>query len=392
MVNPGKILGHNWAKRKDTLELPVQQFSDEQPVMKGAILSHLGSTYYPLKIISPTTAEGKRIYREACHEKKGWNTEVLPMLRNQWLNWTKQLKNITVPRSIMTGIADTKAVHLLVFADASSLVCCAATVTLVEHESGLIKGLLMSKSGISKRGILIARLELISGHMAANLEQNICHALKRWPVETVTVWMDSMVALYWILNPGKSWKVFVVNRVRKMARITEEVGIQWKYCPTERNLADIGSRGASLKKMENCEWYEGPQWLLRKEDWPEQLSISCSSKSQAEERPVKEIVAYTNEQKTDEWDFAGPLKYKVNKREEKAYVLMFTCATSTAVHLELTRTQSAEEFQRKLNAFITRRTRPQVIISDKAATFKATATWIQKIRKSERLQDFFARQ
>ncbi|XP_074624492.1 uncharacterized protein LOC141882446 [Acropora palmata] len=91
-------------------------------------------------------------------------------------------------------------------------------------------------------------------------------------------------------------------------------------------------------------------------------------------------------------DFAGPLKYKVNKREEKAYVLMFTCAISRAVHLELTRTQSAEEFQRKLNAFVTRRTRPQVIISDNAATFKATATWIQKKRKSERLQDFFARQ
>ena len=93
--------------------------------------------------------------------------------------------------------------------------CCAATVALVEHESGLIKGLLTSKSTISKRGISIAPLELISGHMAAHLARNICHALKRWPVETVMVWMDSMVALYWILNPGKSWKVFVANRVRK---------------------------------------------------------------------------------------------------------------------------------------------------------------------------------
>ena len=69
-ANPGKILGHNWDKRKDTLELPVQQFSDEQSVTKRAILSHLGSTYDPLGIISPTTAEGKRIYREACDEKK----------------------------------------------------------------------------------------------------------------------------------------------------------------------------------------------------------------------------------------------------------------------------------------------------------------------------------
>ena len=109
-----------------------------------------------------------------------------------------------------------------------------------------------------------------------------------------------MVALYWILNPGKSCKVFVENRARKMPQITE-VRIPWTYSSTGRDLADIGSRGASLKKKENCEWYEGPQWFLRKEEWAEQTSVSCSSRSQEEERPVKEIVAYTKEQKTEEW-------------------------------------------------------------------------------------------
>lgn len=48
-------------------------------------------------------------------------------------------------------------------------------------------------------------------------------------------------------------------------------------------------------------------------------------------------------------EFAGPLKYKGNKREEKAYVLMFTCATCRVVHLVLTRAQSPEELQKKLN-------------------------------------------
>ena len=74
MANPGKILGRNWDKRKDTLDLPVQQLSDEQPVTKRATLSHLGSMYDPLGKISPTTGEGKRIYREVCDEKKGWNS------------------------------------------------------------------------------------------------------------------------------------------------------------------------------------------------------------------------------------------------------------------------------------------------------------------------------
>ena len=62
------------------------------------------------------------------------------------------------------------------------------------------------------------------------------------------------------------------------------------------------------------------------------------------------------------------------------------------MHLEVTKSQTATEFQRKLNAFITRRTRPQRMISDNAAVFKTTAYWIRKLRRSEQLHDFLAAQ
>ena len=55
--------------------------------------------------------------------------------------------------------------------------------------------------------------------MAANMARNVCHALRRLPVASVVVWMDSMVALYWITNLDKSWKVFVANRVRKLLSV-----------------------------------------------------------------------------------------------------------------------------------------------------------------------------
>ena len=100
-------------------------------------------------------------------------------LRNQWLRWTRQLKNLTVPRSMLRGIAETKAVHFHIFADASNLACCAATIAVVEHEPDMVKGLLTSKSRISKCSTSITRLELISGHMTTNLVKNVCHALKR---------------------------------------------------------------------------------------------------------------------------------------------------------------------------------------------------------------------
>ena len=101
-----------------------------------------------------------------------------------------------------------------------------------------------------------------------------------------------MVALYWISNPGKSWKVFVANRVRKIAQISRELEIQWKHCPSEMNLADLGSRGASLSKMASSEWYTGPQWLLNRDDWPEQPKLISSTRSQEEEHSVREIMLY----------------------------------------------------------------------------------------------------
>ena len=74
-------------------------------------------------------------------------------------------------------------------------------------------------------------------------------------------------------------------------------------------------------------------------------------------------------------DFAGPLVYKVNKNKEgKASILIFTCSVTRAVHLEVTNSQTAEEFQDKLNAFICRRTRPQRIISDNADQAKRSTT------------------
>ena len=407
--------------------------------------------------------------------------------------------------------------------------------------------------------------------MGANLARNLTCALKRLPIRLVVIWMDSLVSLYWILNPGKPWKTFVSNRVKKIAEITQEVKIQWKFCPSGSNLADIGSRGASLNKMEKSGWFEGLDWLLKEEEWPEQPSLKSSVEALHEEKPIRELVSFVVERHDDElddllrrrnywqtvrittwilrfvhnlrakknqvkkrrgplttdelseaqncwirreqhyvlrnleqpgwslfedpetkvlkcqgripkytpvyledgvfvrklirhvhekvvhlgiastmaeirenwWiprlsslikrhihncnvckvfaikplvpsttaslpnfrleavrpfqhtgvDFAGPLVYrKKDKSEGKAYVIIFMCAVTRAVHLERSKSQSAEEFQSKLNLFITRKTRPNLIVLDNATVFKTTAKWIRMIRKSEQLQNYLATQ
>ena len=99
-----------------------------------------------------------------------------------------------------------------------------------------------------------------------------------------------------------NWKVFVTNCVRKIAKITEELNISWNYCPTDKNIADLGSRGVSLDKMEKGNWFIGPEWLQHEDEWPEQPILARSTEVRKEERPLREVVACAKEHKPDEWD------------------------------------------------------------------------------------------
>ena len=135
--------------------------------------------------------------------------------------------------------------------------------------------------------------------MGANLARNVTRVLKSFPIRLVVIWMDSLVSLYWILNPGKPRKTFVSHRVKKIAEITQEVKIQCKFCPSGSNLADIGSRVASVNKIEKSCWFEGLDLLLKEEEWPEQPSHKSSVEALHEEKPVRELVSFAVERHDD---------------------------------------------------------------------------------------------
>jgi hypothetical protein len=111
----------------------------------------LAGIYDPLGIIFPTVVEGKHVYREACDENQNWDSEVSAVLAKDWLKWTRQLRNVRIPRSVIRECRKVKAVQLHLFADASNLACSAMTIAVVEHDTGTVKGFLASKSRICKR-------------------------------------------------------------------------------------------------------------------------------------------------------------------------------------------------------------------------------------------------
>lgn len=74
-------------------------------------------------------------------------------------------------------------------------------------------------------------------------------------------------------------------------------------------------------------------------------------------------------------DFFGPLYVEEGT---KVWVLLITCATSRAVHLELVKSQSTEDVKLALRRFFALRGTPDLIISDNAKTFHSLLSHIPR--------------
>ena len=74
-------------------------------------------------------------------------------------------------------------------------------------------------------------------------------------------------------------------------------------------------------------------------------------------------------------EFSRLFSYKLGEKEEgKWYVIIFTCTSSRAVHLEVASTQRADKFKNNFNALVTHQTR------------LASSSWIMpKCLRSQRL-------
>ena len=75
-------------------------------------------------------------------------------------------------------------------------------------------------------------------------------------------------------------------------------------------------------------------------------------------------------------DFAGPLYIRGN---EKAWICLYTCGATRAVHLEMVPGLSAQNFILCFRRFAARRGLPQRMVSDNAKTFKSAKKIIERI-------------
>ena len=90
-------------------------------------------------------------------------------------------------------------------------------------------------------------------------------------------------------------------------------------------------------------------------------------------------------------DYAGPIYYKTKKKNElKAYILLFSCSVTRAVHIELVSNLTTTEFIKSFKRLISRRGKPKIVYSDNAKTFKAGPKWLANINRDQKLHDFLS--
>ncbi|CAB4007545.1 PREDICTED: uncharacterized protein LOC100197852 [Paramuricea clavata] len=86
-------------------------------------------------------------------------------------------------------------------------------------------------------------------------------------------------------------------------------------------------------------------------------------------------------------DFAGPLFVKDGLGNNKSYILLLTCASSRAIHLELVPDMSVHGFLRGFKRFMARRGIPDLVINDNFKTFKSAEA--KKFMTLQGIQQYF---
>jgi hypothetical protein len=222
------MLGLPWDKVEDTISISFPQKT--AATTKREILRFLASIYDPLGLTSPVSLVGKFIYREVCDQKLPWDKEIPQQLSTRWQKFQQNLpEKLDFPRSLTSLEEPIEAVDLHTFGDTSKDGTSATVYAVVHQKSGISQGLIAAKSRLAKKELTIPRLELVSAHMATNLVENARNALGGYPARSVTGWLDSTVALYWIKGHG-AYKQFVSNRVKK---INAKEYIIWRHVRTE---------------------------------------------------------------------------------------------------------------------------------------------------------------
>ena len=257
-----RTLGVIWHLHNDSLGFRIEL--NDTPLTRRGILSSIGSIFDPLGIASPFMIKGKLVLQSIVCDGYGWDDPISDCQKEAWCKWRvtlQHLNNISVPRSFQKSHGQPKHTSLHSFSDASEMAYGQVTYLRQVFENDTVEvDIVMAKSRVTpKKAITIPRLELTAAVTSAKVTELIREELNLEHVPSV-FWCDSQVALGYIRNETRRFKIFVANRVQMITNRSE--ANDWHHVETTLNPADLCSRGARLEDESSLDfWFHGPVFL-----------------------------------------------------------------------------------------------------------------------------------
>lgn len=271
-----KTLGIRWNPLKDCFQLTIAELPPVKEVTKRFLVSDVAKTFDVLGWFSPSIIVVKILLQRLWELHIDWDDELPTSIVESWLRWRKELKLLetrSIPRYYFRKDSQPELTELHGFCDASELAYGAVLYFRSLYSDGSCRiSLITAKTKVAPiKRLSIPRLELCGALVLARLIHHF-RELFHIPLNDVYAWTDSTVVLGWIKGNPRRFKTFVGNRVSEL--IDSVPPKCWGHVNGIDNPADCASRGLQPSELiiHNL-WWNGPQWLERREEWPKQKAI-----------------------------------------------------------------------------------------------------------------------
>jgi Pao retrotransposon peptidase/Family of unknown function (DUF5641) len=347
--------------------------------------------------------------------------------RNNLTSTMPELLEIRIPQHASISCY---SVQLHDSPDASSQGYGAVVYVFFENADGRrVCYIICSKSCIAPdQQTSIARLELCSAVELAHLMTKVQKAFTIAFTKKVC-WLDSAIALHWLMESPSQLQAFVTNRVSAVHEMSNER--YFRHIRGEDNPADFISRLSPPTDIDhNQQWWHGPDILTTDENtwlpsiveidgkdpnFPSkftkvQLSTTVSQSSSPTINPflrmidgngrtsaiemhlvsILRIISNPRSQITPTpasnhtgVDYAGPLNFKLfstlNAKVGINHTAHFACFSTKAIHQKVVSALTAKAFLCAFDRFTTRRSLLKTMNSDHGSSFKGVSNDIRGI-------------
>ena len=268
-----KVLGVNWDIESDDFVYDFSEIIETArtlDITKRNILRIAAMFFDPIGLISPVVLQAKLLFKRLCFGKLGWDDKVPGDVECEWVEFLKNLESlrqVRISRCIFAeGKGVVKGIELHGFCDSSALAYgCAIYIRVITNNSIHVY-LWTAKCRLAPMKLNnIPRLELLSCLLLTKLITSLQSAIKNIvSITKIVCWSDSQIALWWIKQTRKEWKIWVENRVTEIRKAIEPSN--WRYVRSVDNPADIATRKRACQELFRSRlWVEGPVFLRRDE-------------------------------------------------------------------------------------------------------------------------------